>query len=92
LSSIVEYVIFLGRGLAMLIGVNLSSNSYHISFPVSDWECHHRGSASLFIEGRAFQNSFPYRVWEREELAFLAGQRFHVKLTPISNAKPSSLL
>ncbi|MDB9435286.1 hypothetical protein BMF77_02414 [Dolichospermum sp. UHCC 0315A] len=25
-----------------------------ISFPVSDWECYHRGSASAVIEGRAF--------------------------------------
>jgi len=37
-------------------------------FPVSDWEYYHRGSASTVMEneGRAFYNSFPYRVWERE--------------------------
>lgn len=40
-----------------------------ISLPVSDWECHNRGSASYLsdlIKGRAFLNSFPYRVWELE--------------------------
>jgi hypothetical protein len=39
-----------------------------ISFPVRDWECPDGGSASAVIEGRAFWNSFPYRVWEREKL------------------------
>jgi len=32
-----------------LNGVNLSSNPDDISFPVSDWECYYRGSASVFI-------------------------------------------
>ena len=51
---------------------SLKSFISFISFPVSDWECGYRGSDSALIEGRAFYNSFPYGVWEREiMLSFL---------------------